>query len=139
MSTRSQTFPTAQHALRQLKLVVPGAAITYYLETLHEFWRIVLGEGGWWGRFVVQLTFFGRNANFWPLICYRDFFCWCRTVALIALGHGLTTIALFIYVLLTPWIKGVEPNVCLLLQAILHHLTGVSSTVPGGNRVYCHP
>lgn len=34
-----------------------------------------------------------------------------RTIALIALGHGLTTIALFVYVLLTPWIKGVEPNV----------------------------
>ncbi|KAF9468097.1 hypothetical protein BDZ94DRAFT_1247174 [Collybia nuda] len=82
MSARPPKIPTTQHTLRQLKLVVPGGAITYYLKTLHEFWRIAQGEGGSWGR----------------------------TIAFVALGHGLTTIALFIYVLLTPWIKGVEPN-----------------------------
>jgi len=35
---------------------------------------------------------------------------WQSTVALVASAHAVTTIALFIYVLLTPWIKGVEPN-----------------------------
>ncbi|KAF8071970.1 hypothetical protein FPV67DRAFT_1483318 [Lyophyllum atratum] len=72
---------TAQHTLRQLKLVVPGSAITYYLGTFQEFWRITQSEGSWG-----------------------------QTAAYGALGLGLTTIVLFIYVLLTPWIKGVEPN-----------------------------
>ncbi|RDB25812.1 hypothetical protein Hypma_006550 [Hypsizygus marmoreus] len=79
MSVRPTTI---QHTLRQLKLVVPGGAITYYLGTLQEFWRITQGAEG----------------------------SWARTAALGALGHGLVTIALFIYILLTPWIKGVEPN-----------------------------
>lgn len=57
MSARPQTVPAAQHTLRQLKLVVPGGAITYYLKTLHEFWRIAQGEGGSWGRFVQHLVF----------------------------------------------------------------------------------
>jgi hypothetical protein len=57
MSARPQTVPTAQHTLRQLKLVVPGGAITYYLATLQEFWRIAQGEGGSWGRCVQYLVF----------------------------------------------------------------------------------
>ncbi|GLB40449.1 hypothetical protein LshimejAT787_0803200 [Lyophyllum shimeji] len=72
---------TVQHTLRQLKLAVPGGAITYYLGTCHEFWRITQVAGSW-----------GQSAAYG------------------ALGLGLTTIALFFYVLLTPWIKGVEPN-----------------------------
>lgn len=36
-----------------------------------------------------------------------------RAAAFGALGLGITTIMLFVYVLLTPWIKGVEPNVCI--------------------------
>ncbi|KAF5382098.1 hypothetical protein D9615_004334 [Tricholomella constricta] len=79
MSVRPTTL---QHTVRQLKLVIPGGAITYYLGTLHEFWRITQA-GATWGQ----------------------------TAAFGALGLGLTTIVLFIYVLLTPWIKGVEPNV----------------------------
>ncbi|KAG6908337.1 hypothetical protein DXG01_005248 [Tephrocybe rancida] len=69
------------HAIRQLKLVLPGGVVTYYLGTLHEFWQITQREGSW-----------GQTAAFG------------------ALGLGVTTIALFIYVLMTPWIKGVEPN-----------------------------
>lgn len=38
--------PWSQHALRQLKLLVPGAAMTYYLGTLDEFWDILRGSGG---------------------------------------------------------------------------------------------
>ncbi|KAG5720220.1 hypothetical protein E4T56_gene3331 [Termitomyces sp. T112] len=72
---------SAQHAIRQLKLVLPGGVITYYLGTLHEFWRVTQFKDSW-----------GRTAAFGALVL------------------GITTIMLFIYVLLTPWIKGVEPN-----------------------------
>ncbi|KAF8227310.1 hypothetical protein L208DRAFT_1424844 [Tricholoma matsutake] len=82
MSTRPIPVSTTQHAIRQLKLVVPGGAITYYLGTFQEFWWIVQGANGSLGR----------------------------TAALGALGHGLTTVALFIYLLMSPWITGVEPN-----------------------------
>lgn len=34
-----------------------------------------------------------------------------RAAAFGALGLGITTIMLFVYLLLTPWIKGAEPNV----------------------------
>ncbi|KAF8896379.1 hypothetical protein BD779DRAFT_1495579 [Infundibulicybe gibba] len=83
-SSRQQTsiVPTRHHAFRQLKLVVPGLAITYYLGTISEFLRILQDTESPWGR----------------------------TVALGGLGHGLATIALFVYVLMTPWIKGVEAN-----------------------------
>jgi len=82
MSTHPSPVSTTQHTIRQLKLVVPGGAITYYLGTFQEFWQIVQGASGSWGR----------------------------TAALAALGHGLTTVALFVYLLMSPWITGVEPN-----------------------------
>jgi hypothetical protein len=34
-----------------------------------------------------------------------------RTAAFGALGHGLATVVLFGYLLMSPWITGVEPNV----------------------------
>jgi len=40
--------PWMQHTLRQLKLVLPGTFITYYLGTLHNFWTILQGAGGSW-------------------------------------------------------------------------------------------
>jgi len=83
-SSRQRSPPStlSQHVLRQLQLVIPGAAVSYYLGTIQEFWRIAEGGAGGWSR----------------------------TAALGSLGLGLTTISLFIYVLLTPWIKGIEPN-----------------------------
>lgn len=74
--------PWSQHTLRQLKLVLPGAAITYYLGTFHEFLWIFNGAGGSLGR----------------------------TAALGAAILGFTTIVLFIYVLMMPLITGEEPN-----------------------------
>ncbi|KAG7089561.1 hypothetical protein E1B28_011233 [Marasmius oreades] len=74
--------PSLQHILRQFKLIVPGGAAVYYFGTLMEFWRILQHEGEDWGR----------------------------TSAFGALILGCTTILLFIYVLLTPWIRGVEPD-----------------------------
>ncbi|KAF9003934.1 hypothetical protein BDQ17DRAFT_1541602 [Cyathus striatus] len=93
--------PWRDNALRQLKLVIPGAAITYYFETFQEFWRVVLGEVGSWGK----------------------------TFAYGALGHGMTTLALFLYVLLLPWITGVEPNYrnwreSSILSSVIPVLTG---------------
>jgi hypothetical protein len=44
--------PWTEHTLRQLKLVLPGAAITYYLGTLNNFYSILHGTGGSWARLV---------------------------------------------------------------------------------------
>lgn len=50
-------MPWTQHTVRQLKLVLPGVAITYYLGTLDDFWKILLGTGGWWAQSVVSTIF----------------------------------------------------------------------------------
>ncbi|KAJ3734330.1 hypothetical protein DFJ43DRAFT_1064749 [Lentinula guzmanii] len=72
---------TSSHTLRQIKLILPGGAIAYYFGTLQEFWTIIRSDAGL-----------------------------ARSTALAALFSGCTTIALFIFVLLTPWIRGVEPD-----------------------------
>ncbi|PPQ66559.1 hypothetical protein CVT24_007124 [Panaeolus cyanescens] len=81
-SIRRKHVPWTTHTIRQLKLVLPGWAITYYLGTLHNFWYILQGNGG----------------------------SWAQTAALASSGLGITTVALFIYVLLIPWLTGEEPN-----------------------------
>jgi len=48
--TKVRHVPWTEHTLRQLKLVLPGAAITYYLGTLNDFWGILQGTGGAWAR-----------------------------------------------------------------------------------------
>ena len=47
-TTTMRHVPWMQHTLRQLKLVLPGTFITYYLGTLHNFWTILQGAGGSW-------------------------------------------------------------------------------------------
>ncbi|KAE9400200.1 hypothetical protein BT96DRAFT_881478 [Gymnopus androsaceus JB14] len=69
------------HTLRQLKLIVPGGAIAYHFGTLQDFWTVVQSGSG-----------LGRST------------------ALAALFAGCMTIVLFILILLTPWIRGVEPD-----------------------------
>jgi len=74
--------PWSQHALGQLKLLVPGAAMTYYLGTLDEFWDILHGNGGSLAQsaaFVISLL-------------------------------SLTTIGLFLCVLFLPFLTGEEPD-----------------------------
>ncbi|KAJ4477227.1 hypothetical protein J3R30DRAFT_191801 [Lentinula aciculospora] len=71
----------SSHTLRQLKLIVPGGVIAYHFGTLHEFWTIIQSGAGL-----------------------------ARSIALATLFSGCMTIALFIFVLLTPWIRGVEPD-----------------------------
>ncbi|KAF8808717.1 hypothetical protein BYT27DRAFT_7096144 [Phlegmacium glaucopus] len=74
--------PWTRHALKQLKLVLPGAALTYYLGTIHTFLSVLHGSAG----------------------------SWARTGAIVAAGLGLITITLFSYVLLLPWFTGEKPN-----------------------------
>ncbi|KAH7908454.1 hypothetical protein BJ138DRAFT_1068801 [Hygrophoropsis aurantiaca] len=83
-STRTihrKSFST--HTLRQLKFVVPGAAITYYFNT-H---RVFLG------------VLWSQKSDSWG-----------RALALSSLGFGSLVITLFLYVLLVPWIYGIEPD-----------------------------
>ena len=112
MSTYPSSAATTQHAIRQLKLVVPGGAITYYLGTFQEFWWIVQGAGGSWGRLVnfrISSWYCMLNVERFLVHLHRDRN--GRTAALAALGHGFTTVVLFVYLLMSPWITGVEPNV----------------------------
>ncbi|KAH7930142.1 hypothetical protein BV22DRAFT_1028642 [Leucogyrophana mollusca] len=71
------------HTLRQLKFVVPGAAITYYFNTHRVFLSLLWNQGS-------------------------DG--WARALALSSLGLGSLVISLFLYVLLVPWIYGIEPD-----------------------------
>ncbi|KAG7451153.1 uncharacterized protein BT62DRAFT_883848 [Guyanagaster necrorhizus] len=80
----------SQHQIRQLRLVIPGGLITYFIGTadLGQAREPLCGE-------------YCSNANSKSL---------CRTAALSSLFLGVTTIVLFFYVMLTPWRKGEEPN-----------------------------
>ncbi|KAH7884727.1 hypothetical protein F5I97DRAFT_1891546 [Phlebopus sp. FC_14] len=71
------------HTLRQLKFIVPGAVITYLFKTHRVFLALLTNQ---------------RPDG------------WARISALSALCLGAVVIALFLYVLLMPWIQGVEPN-----------------------------
>ncbi|KAJ6513280.1 hypothetical protein C8R45DRAFT_963095 [Mycena sanguinolenta] len=71
----------SSHILRQLQLVVPGGAITLYLDTISH------------------LT-----------AASADLDSWGRTATLGSLFLGVLTVALFIYILLTPWIHNVTPD-----------------------------
>ncbi|KAJ7707726.1 hypothetical protein B0H17DRAFT_917806 [Mycena rosella] len=70
------------HALRQLQLVVPGGVLTYYLDTVHHL-SAALASAAQLPR---------------------------RTATLASLSLGVLTVALFVYILLTPWIHSVAPD-----------------------------
>ncbi|KAH9972792.1 hypothetical protein BGW80DRAFT_1312583 [Lactifluus volemus] len=69
------------HLTRQLRFVIPGAAITYWLHTPSIFARI-------W-------------ADAAPL---------ARLLVGVSTLSGLLTVSLFLYILLIPMIKGIPPN-----------------------------
>ncbi|CAL1716750.1 unnamed protein product [Somion occarium] len=71
----------SRHTLRQLKFILPGGLITYYLNTHQEFLRIYDVEGGL-----------------------------ARTLASASLASASVTFALFMYILLFPIIRGEQPN-----------------------------
>src|SRR5688572_21910187 len=90
-----------EHTVRQLKLLVPGAAVTYYLGTIHDFAGILHGQGGSWAQYILVQR---QVVSEFSSVLYR----------LAALGAsllGVTTVVLFIYVLLLPWLTGEEPDV----------------------------
>ncbi|KAJ7158770.1 hypothetical protein C8R46DRAFT_907521 [Mycena filopes] len=70
------------NALRQLQLVIPGGALTYYLDTLSHL--------------AVALS---ANVDSWG-----------RTVALCSLSLAGLTVALFFYIFLMPWINNVATD-----------------------------
>ncbi|KAJ7475833.1 hypothetical protein FB451DRAFT_1244922 [Mycena latifolia] len=73
----------SSHALRQLQLVVPGGVLTYYLKTIHHLSAaLASADASSWGRTATQAS----------------------------LSLGVLTVALFIYILLTPWIHSVTPD-----------------------------
>lgn len=114
--------PWAQHTFRQLKLLVPGAAVTYYLHTLDEFWDVLHGSGGSWAQSVsTSLVYLLANAYFpfasSPAYIHADASTLSRSAAAASSILGLTTIILFLYVLFLPLITGEEPNVCEPLSA----------------------
>jgi hypothetical protein len=107
-----QSLSLSHHTLRQLKFVIPGAAICLYFGIIDEFLRIagsVNSDG--WGRYVQSVLLFASmfKASFSFHVHHSRYV--NRTAAILSLGLGIITIVLFMYVLLTPWIKGVEPNV----------------------------
>ncbi|KAI0077901.1 hypothetical protein K474DRAFT_1642471 [Panus rudis PR-1116 ss-1] len=72
----------SRHTLRQLKFILPGGLITFWLDTYHEFVRVLLGEQG----------------------------SFARTFALLSVAAATLTFSLFMYILLFPLIKGEHPN-----------------------------
>ena len=51
--TVTRQVPWIDHTLRQLKLLVPGAVVTYYLGTVNDFLAVLYGQGGQWGQCVI--------------------------------------------------------------------------------------
>ena len=92
------------HLARQLRFVLPGAAITYWLRTpslLAQIWSDA--DATPLARFVF-VSFSAAN-NF------RDPRSLCRPLVGASALSGLLTVALFLYILLIPVIKGIPPNV----------------------------
>ena len=96
----------SRHTLKQLKFVLPGGLVTYLLGTVARFWNLVEKESGW-ARYVFIVPY--------SLMIYVDllYFPWVyiRISARTSLACGVLTVALFLYILLIPWIKGSRPNV----------------------------
>ncbi|KZT72981.1 hypothetical protein DAEQUDRAFT_722072 [Daedalea quercina L-15889] len=74
----------SRHTLKQLKFILPGGLITYYLGSHEALWRIVDGEAHTTG--------------------------WGRLAAYASLGSAMLTISLFMYILSIPLIQGQQPN-----------------------------
>ncbi|KAJ7035037.1 hypothetical protein C8F04DRAFT_1099874 [Mycena alexandri] len=72
----------ASNALRQLQLVIPGGALTYYLDTPSHLAAALNADVDSWGR----------------------------TVALGSLSLAALTVALFFYIFLMPWINNVATD-----------------------------
>ncbi|KIY44034.1 hypothetical protein FISHEDRAFT_51754 [Fistulina hepatica ATCC 64428] len=82
-SSTSTASSRTQNVVRQLRFILPGAAVSYYFSPFHELYKILVphesGSNGW-GRFT----------------------------ALSGVGLGITTLLLFLYVILVPLLRGLE-------------------------------
>lgn len=116
------------NAVRQLKLVIPGALGVYYLGIVEAFLQTLHGLNGSLARYVLegQAGRMGSEFNCIPF----------RTGAFTAGGLGLTTVALFFYILLLPLTTGEEPDASHFSRSIGPKLTLESSTVHGVNHPY---
>ncbi|RDX42135.1 hypothetical protein K466DRAFT_575159 [Polyporus arcularius HHB13444] len=74
----------SRHTLKQLKFVLPGGIVSYYLDSHNVLLRILSGEDGaqGWGRFAARMS----------------------------LLSAAVTISLFLYVLVLPLLQGEQPN-----------------------------
>jgi len=54
--------------------------------------------------------YLGTYGILWRLLNDIELEGWPRTAAVISLALGLSIVTLFLYVLLVPWIRGIEPN-----------------------------
>lgn len=95
----------SRHTLKQLKFVLPGGLITYYLDSYNVLLRILNGEAGkdGWSRCAIHhyLTQ-ARCADRGAII---------RFSARLSLFSGAVTISSFLYVLALPLVRGEQPNV----------------------------
>jgi hypothetical protein len=91
----------SKHTIRQLKFIIPGAAITYAFNTHHVFLELLTRQDveGQWGRWATIDRFLN---NYLRLI---------RLFAFASTGFEGLVIILFLYILLVPWIHGLEPDV----------------------------
>jgi hypothetical protein len=91
------------HLSRQLRFVLPGAAITYWFHTPSLLTRI-------WAD-AAPLARFIKFLFFLKITSVTDFDRLTRPLVGLSVFSGLLTIALFLYILLIPIIKGLPPNV----------------------------
>jgi len=71
----------SRHTQKQLKFLLPGGCVTYAFGTTAKFWQLVETDQGW-----------------------------ARMSARTSLACGAMAVSLFLYILLVPWIRGVQPN-----------------------------
>lgn len=64
----------SRHTLRQLKFVIPGGAITYYLGTHGVFWGLIneIGWESWAGCVNYVPLFVARRSDFTIILFYSS-------------------------------------------------------------------
>ncbi|KAF9223409.1 hypothetical protein BS17DRAFT_705798 [Gyrodon lividus] len=87
------------HNLRQLKFILPGIAVTYLFNTHRIFLSLLTSPSpGDWSRWgVLQIYFLQQLIG-------------NRPAAFLALCLGALVVLLFLYVLIVPWLQGIEPD-----------------------------
>ncbi|KAH0585125.1 hypothetical protein H2248_008384 [Termitomyces sp. 'cryptogamus'] len=86
---------SAQHAIRQLKLVLPGGVITYYLGTLHEFWRVTQFKDSWGRTAAFGALVLGSGAQLPFMAGVRDFVLGDTSIYLDPYNHNCRRLAIF--------------------------------------------